>query len=345
LTLATAEHGGEKVMSSEWDQATIQLYITDQVQESLTLEFKAADSLVKTDGKRTEITKDISAMANSAGGTLIYGLAEFQQADKRHLPERIDPIDQTQFSKEWLKQVINNIHPRIDDVQIYPAAISGGPNQVVNIVEVPQGTTAHQATDFRYYKRFNFQSVPMEDYEIRDVLARQQHPKIELQFEIELTTDYSYEGETQVGGATIVPPGAMKITTTKYTLKIRARNAGRVYAQYVNAFVDIPIHFLHEEELEFRQIKTDAGVDYCALYFDYTVRDVVGVSGLTPVRGPSRYDPILPRLSHTWNLRLSDKFERLESRFPIRWSTYADNAAPNTGETSIENIEKLNHRK
>ncbi|MEM7799577.1 MAG: hypothetical protein AAF633_10335, partial [Chloroflexota bacterium] len=31
----------------------------------------------------------------------------------------------------------------------------------------------------RYYKRFNFESVPMEDYEIRDVLNRDSHPRVE----------------------------------------------------------------------------------------------------------------------------------------------------------------------
>jgi hypothetical protein len=31
---------------------------------------------------------------------------------------------------------------------------------------------AHMAEDHRYYKRFNFQSVPMEHYEVEDVMHR-----------------------------------------------------------------------------------------------------------------------------------------------------------------------------
>jgi hypothetical protein len=43
-------------------------------------------------------------------------------------------------------------------------------------VVVGQSVTAHQAHDKRYYKRFNFESVAMEDYEIRQILHRRQKP-------------------------------------------------------------------------------------------------------------------------------------------------------------------------
>src|SRR5574341_2268002 len=98
-------------MSNQWSLAVIQQYIDDGIQESLALEYKAADALGRSEGKTKEITKDVSAMANSSGGVLIYGIKEFDDPDKRHLPERIEPVDQTQFSKEWLEQVINNIRP------------------------------------------------------------------------------------------------------------------------------------------------------------------------------------------------------------------------------------------
>jgi len=41
------------------------------------------------------------------------------------------------------------------------------------VISVPKSQTGpHQAPDGKYYKRFNFQSVPMHDYEIRDVMRR-----------------------------------------------------------------------------------------------------------------------------------------------------------------------------
>jgi len=167
-------------MPTTWDEAEIQRHIDDEIEESLELDYKAANALAKSDGKKTEITKDVSAMANSAGGTIIYGLKE--HPTERHRAEKIDPIDHTQFSKEWLEHVINNIRPRLSGVIIHPVSLSTGPNDVVYVAEIPQSHTAHQAADKRYYKRFNFESVAMEDFEIRDIINRVSTPDASVRF-------------------------------------------------------------------------------------------------------------------------------------------------------------------
>jgi hypothetical protein len=51
-----------------WNEQRLQKYVDDEIEESLTLDYKAAGSLDRTDGKKKEITKDISAMANSGRG-------------------------------------------------------------------------------------------------------------------------------------------------------------------------------------------------------------------------------------------------------------------------------------
>lgn len=162
-----------------WTKERLEQMIADGVEESLSLDYKRAAALVKTDGKEIiEITKDISAMANSAGGVLIYGIAEPADKANRHLPERLDPLRRTDVSKEWLEQVIQTIQPRIEGVVIHPVAIDEHAGSVCYVVEVPQSHTAHQARDHVYYKRHNFNSRPMEDYEVRDVMNRKSHPKI-----------------------------------------------------------------------------------------------------------------------------------------------------------------------
>ena len=173
-------------MQEQWTQVTIQRHIDEQIEENLNLDYKAADALWKSPGKKKEITKDVSAMANSDGGIIIYGITEYQEPDQKHLPEKMDPVDRTQFSKEWLEQVINTIRPRMDGVVVHPVSLSSEPNGVIYVVEVPQSTTAHQARDYRYYKRFNFESVPMEDYEIRDVMSRATTPNAEVEFSSKL---------------------------------------------------------------------------------------------------------------------------------------------------------------
>jgi len=59
--------------------------IADGEEESPTLDYKACDSLQKTDGKKKEVGKDVSAFAISAGGTIVYGITE-----DGHKPKNLD---------------------------------------------------------------------------------------------------------------------------------------------------------------------------------------------------------------------------------------------------------------
>jgi hypothetical protein len=179
-----------------WNEEQLESYIGNFVEEGQQLEYKAAGSLRRSDGAMDEITKDVSAMANSAGGTLIYGMKEHDDSAKKHLPEKIDPIDRTQFSKEWLEHVINNIEPRIIGLVIHPVPLASGQNDVAYVVEIPQSTTAHQARNLRYYRRYNFESLAMKDHEIRDVMNRSVVPDVTVEFGFRTlsatSTDHEY---------------------------------------------------------------------------------------------------------------------------------------------------------
>ena len=113
--------------------------IENKIEENLNLDYKASGSLDRQNNKTTEISKDVSALANSDGGILIYGIKE----DKvnKHLPDKIDPINRKDFTKEWLEQIIQDkIRPRISEFKIYPIDIND--EQVVYIVEVKKSNTA-----------------------------------------------------------------------------------------------------------------------------------------------------------------------------------------------------------
>lgn len=162
-----------------WTEEKLLSYIADQIEESLTLDYKAAGALDRTEKAKSQISKDVSSFANSAGGYIIYGIAEFSDQKLKHLPECITPINRAHFSKEWLEHIISSIQPRIGDVKVHPVPLKSSPGDCCYVVEISPSLTAHQASDGRYYKRYNFESVWMSDYEIRDLMNRSQTPEIE----------------------------------------------------------------------------------------------------------------------------------------------------------------------
>ena len=298
-------------MPKSWTERKIQNFIDSQIEESLTLEYKSGDALGRSDYQKQEITKDVSAMANSAGGHLIFGISEFSLTDKRHLPEKTVPVNRAEFSREWLEQIINSIRPRIDGIVIHSVALASGENDVVYVVEIPQSSTAHQALNHRYYKRFNFQSVPMEDYEIRDVMFRENAPDILLNFLIEVSDE------------------------SVWNLVVKARNNGAAFARYVACLLDVPTVLL--KEIKNKISLTDGGKFYRHRLFN-----------LNQEFGDENFKanfPLLRSMSMSWKIPLKDDFAKLrDETAEIKWKLYADNALPKVGKIRFDEIEIVDLR-
>lgn len=162
-------------------EADLQTFVDDKVQESSRLDYKESLALKKADKEKREIGKDVAALATAEGGMLIYGIAENPVT---HEAERIDGgSDPKGISKEWLEQVIDsNVSPRIEGLRITSIELTtSSPGMFAYVVHIPSSDRApHMASDHRYYMRQNFQSVPMEDYQVRDVFFRRRAPRIEL---------------------------------------------------------------------------------------------------------------------------------------------------------------------
>jgi len=169
---------------AEYTESELIKLIEDQVEESLHLDYKRAKALNKIDNQRSEkVTRAVSAFANSDGGTIVYGIKEYDDDPRNPLPERVDAVDRGECSRETLEEIINSgIQPRIPEIKITPIKIQSPTGGVVYVVEIPKSNTAHQAKDKRYYRRYNFQSVAMYDYEIKDIINRQQLPLLRLVF-------------------------------------------------------------------------------------------------------------------------------------------------------------------
>jgi hypothetical protein len=156
----------------------IQALIDNDVEESLYLDFKQAGALDRRDSlKRFDISKDVASFANSDGGIIVYGIKE-----KNHKAESFSFINGNDITKEWLEQVINsNINRRIPDLKIFPIRKDGNIEQTVYVVKIPASIEApHMSKDQKFYKRYNFESVAMEEYEVRQLYGRKAKSSLKI---------------------------------------------------------------------------------------------------------------------------------------------------------------------
>lgn len=167
----------------DWEEEDIEALIHNHVQESFTLDYKRSEALDNDSARKKELSKDVSAFANSAGGVLVYGVIE-----EKHLPAGIDDgYDPRIISREWIEHVINsNIQRHIDGIRIKQIELKKrSPGRVIYVVSVPQSKRApHMANGHIFYKRHNFESIPMEEYEVRDVARRDEVPDLHLELSL-----------------------------------------------------------------------------------------------------------------------------------------------------------------
>ena len=165
----------EKPLSELEYTTDIAPFIELQEPESAALDYKL--TLTGTDREKAELAKDASAFANSQGGYLLIGVQE-----KSGRPVEVSGIEMTLNNvriEDWVEQVLNsNISPKIQHqirwIQI-PSSDKG-----VLVVRIPISPQApHMVTTQgdnrfyrRYFKRHEFQALPAEENEVRELFYR-----------------------------------------------------------------------------------------------------------------------------------------------------------------------------
>ena len=217
-------------MSSRFTPEQILQLVKDQERENVKLDYKSIGALTNNDHNKQEISKDISAFANSAGGTIIYGVYE-----ENHIPQGFDGTKGIESKKEWLEQVINsNIYPRIEDINVYCVPIE---DNVVIVVSISESYTAHQANDHRYYHRYGSESLAMEDYQVKQTMNKANQPLLKLRIR-----------RNQVF------PLPIKVQHKQRDLEFYVKNEGRITAKscVFHLYIpnDIPLRHQGEWQIE-----------------------------------------------------------------------------------------------
>jgi hypothetical protein len=159
----------------EWEEEDILRLVKDRASENISLEFKRCEALTNEGWKR-ELAKDVSALANSAGGTIVYGIIEDSAT---HEAESIDlGYDPSELNIETLEQVIHSRIQRSIAGVICKAVPLKKENRarVLYLIHVPESSHAPHMADHRFYKRHNFVSEYMEEYEVRERYRRETFP-------------------------------------------------------------------------------------------------------------------------------------------------------------------------
>lgn len=315
----------------------LQRLIDNEVEESTILEYKSSFA-VQSPKWREELAKDISAMANSNGGTIVFGIKQKDIGNGNAIAHRLTPIPSSEMTKDKLSQLLSsNIQPIINNLEI--TYISESQEGGYFIVEIPQSNTAHQnRLTHIYYKRRNATVEAMEDYEIRDIMNRNKTPIINLEFQLIKTTVKVIEKNYNFFPMRGIQEN--KSQRIDYRLKYRPFNNGQILAKYINYFVYIPSDIVVDKE------DLDIEGDYCIVFGDNTTRDLVDISVGQRKYGPVRYDPILPGIYGSGH-GIDLCFDNVDIKnLPcIKYEMHADNAPSKTITVEWTELECLNQTK
>ena len=210
-----------KVPGSSLTVDNINSLIAGHREENLHLEFKSGDYFEP--GHREDLTKAVTSFANSDGGVLILGIREKSEKNNGRYYSYAESIEgiiaDAKHTKETLENILTStIWPKIDNLEIYKVEIDG---KNVFILEIPKSERApHMASDYRYYKRHNFQKQPMENYEVEDAMfGRRKIPKLTAKFKF--------------------ANGVYNKNFLSFTMDISIGNIGKIMAKYVTMIINI----------------------------------------------------------------------------------------------------------
>jgi hypothetical protein len=153
------------------DVTSIEGLLAIAAPEGLRLEFKRELDLTSREQKR-EAGKDASAMANTLGGRILYGVDEIELPDGSKVAGRIIALSEEAAADKLADVLAAVITPR-PSFNTHVVSVPGGSVLVLEVYASP--VDLHMVSgydDFRYYRRGPKGTIKMTEPEIREAYAR-----------------------------------------------------------------------------------------------------------------------------------------------------------------------------
>ncbi len=158
----------------------VETLVRDGTPEGITLDYKG-DFTNNLDAAKKELAKDVCAFANAQGGTLLIGIGQDKATGEPQWPPVGVPrrVNGRQPTDEWIGQALNqNIAQRVN-LTIHPLELDDSERCVI-VIEVPPSPRAPHMVTYqqdnrfyrRYFRRHQFESLPAEEYEVREMFQR-----------------------------------------------------------------------------------------------------------------------------------------------------------------------------
>jgi len=157
----------------------IKSLLDNHIPESDVLDYK--ESMISD----SELTKHVSAFANTHGGHIVFGVTE---SGKGGYPITLNGISE-KINKERIEQIIlSNIFPRL---QIKQKIIDNENENKFLILQIPDsGNRPHfDNKSQKFYKRFQFESTTMQEQEVSDMYKNRFHNLQDVQKYLKMTVN------------------------------------------------------------------------------------------------------------------------------------------------------------
>lgn len=156
-------------MASANAASRLDSWLDGTVPEGQRLDFKET---VHLDSKpqKLELLKDLTAMGNGGGGTVVVGVAE-RKVDDLSVADVVVPLDDRSLTSRMADLILDSVRPTLTWKETY-IDVEGGYVLILDVDPSPIGPYMVQfAGEYRYYRRVGEKSRPMPEDMVRDLYA------------------------------------------------------------------------------------------------------------------------------------------------------------------------------